>query len=126
MAKDRRLLKAERFLRTAHLALRDGDYDSAASRAYYAVYHAFVCLLDLGADIRQERWDHIDLLARFSQEFCKRRGLFSTNDYRDVTRLQEMRLFGDYQYGFVGQKQAEWAVSRATSLIEKAKGIMRT
>jgi len=30
--------KAKRFLRTAELALNDGDYDSCVSRCYYAMF----------------------------------------------------------------------------------------
>ena len=30
--------KAKRFLRTAELALKDGDYDSCVSRAYYSMF----------------------------------------------------------------------------------------
>jgi len=30
--------KAKRYLRTAELALKDGDYDSCVSRCYYAMF----------------------------------------------------------------------------------------
>jgi hypothetical protein len=35
--------KCERFLRTARTALDNGDPESAASRAYYALYHMRCC-----------------------------------------------------------------------------------
>jgi len=38
------LAEAERFLRTARLALTDDDFDSCVSRAEYAAHHAMVAL----------------------------------------------------------------------------------
>ena len=37
--------KAKRYLRTAELTLKDGDYDSCVSRCYYAMFFMAEALL---------------------------------------------------------------------------------
>jgi uncharacterized protein (UPF0332 family) len=52
------LEKARSNLRVAEMACDAGEYDSAVSRAYYAVFHAEITTLLKLTDFRPSRWDH--------------------------------------------------------------------
>lgn len=54
------LEKSDRFLRTGRQALTGGDYETAVSRAYYAVFHAVHALLGE----RQVIGSHVELIRR--------------------------------------------------------------
>ncbi|MCD5413073.1 MAG: HEPN domain-containing protein [Dehalococcoidia bacterium] len=71
-----RIEKANAFLNTAQLAMRNGDYESCVSRSYYAAYHMVVILLASKANIRRKRWDHNELHRAFGEQFCKKGWLY--------------------------------------------------
>lgn len=62
------LEKADRALHAADTLLRDGDYESAASRAYYAMLHAAQALLRED-DLRYRK--HAGVHAAFGEHFTK-------------------------------------------------------
>jgi len=60
--------KAERFLASARLLVEAGDFDSAAGRAYYAMFHAAEALLKTrGLEFKT----HGALISAYGQEFAK-------------------------------------------------------
>ena len=60
--------KARRYLRSAELLIGDGDYDSAVSRAYYAMFYAAeAALLKKGMTFSS----HKAVISAFGQHFVK-------------------------------------------------------
>lgn len=91
---DRILGKAERMLRAAEGAFKDGLIESAASRAYYAAFHAIQALLK---SIDQTYSKHSGVIAAFHREFVKT-GVFSRRFGKALTRMVKHREIGDYSY----------------------------
>ncbi len=86
------LLKSRRFVRTAELSLNDGDYDSCASRCYYAMFFSAEALL-LTENIRAS--SHRGLITLFGEHFVKT-GIVSEELGRALRRAFGMRQKGDY------------------------------
>jgi len=81
------LSKARRYLASAELLRRAGDFDSAVSRLYYAMhYGAGALLLSRG----QTFSSHRAVLAAFGQEFVKS-GLFPKEMHHWLHRAFEKR-----------------------------------
>ena len=91
---DAMLAKAERMLRAADASLKDGFVESAASRSYYAAFHAIQALLK---SIDQTYSKHAGVIAAFHREFIKT-GIFPPDFGKALTRLAKHRDIGDYSY----------------------------
>jgi uncharacterized protein (UPF0332 family) len=111
---------ARRFLNTARVDLDAGDPDSAASRSYYAAYHAVAAIFAAeGVVFRKheaiESAVHRDLV---------RTGLLPTSFGKDYVDLRQLRMRGDYGAGLpVDRLSAEDAIQRATRIIESARSL---
>lgn len=79
---------------TARSALENDDPESAASRAYYALYHVTVLLLRVVRGIERDRWDHDELQKAFLDEFCKLHFRFSRTDGRDWGDVMDTKVYG--------------------------------
>jgi hypothetical protein len=88
------LAKAERMLHAANASLKDGFVESAASRSYYAAFHAIQALLK-SIDLTYSK--HAGVIAAFHREFIKT-GIFPPDFGRALTRLAKHRDIGDYSY----------------------------
>ena len=86
--------KAERMLQAAEGAFKDGLVESAASRAYYAAFHAIQALLK---SIDQTYSKHSGVIAAFHREFVKT-GIFPRRLGKALTRMVKHREIGDYSY----------------------------
>lgn len=91
---DTMLAKAERMLQAADASLKDGFVESAASRSYYAAFHAIQALLK-SIDLTYSK--HAGVIAAFHREFIKT-GIFPPDFGRALTRLAKHRDIGDYSY----------------------------
>jgi uncharacterized protein (UPF0332 family) len=89
--------RAERYLKSAHLLLGDGDYESAVSRIYYAMFFAVQTAL-LTKNLSTS--SHKGTISTFSTEFIKT-GLFPREMGRELNRAFEKRQLGDYTHTFV-------------------------
>lgn len=115
--------KAGRYLRSAEILIQDGDYDSAVSRAYYAMFYAAEAAL-----LKKEMTfsSHKAVISAFGSHFIKT-GIFEKQMGRDLNIIFDERQLGDYEYrssitddnarhalevakGFVGQI-AQWLES---------------
>jgi len=84
--------KAKRFLRTAELALNDGDYDSCVSRCYYAMFFmAEAVLLTEGSKASS----HKGVISLFGKHFVKT-GVFKKDLGKSLNDAYDMRQAGDY------------------------------
>ena len=88
------LRKAEEKLAAGRNDWDQGFYGDAASRAYYAVYHAICAVL---AERELSFTSHGQTLGAFNREFVQS-GLFPPDTFRKIQRLFEDRQLGDYDW----------------------------
>jgi uncharacterized protein (UPF0332 family) len=86
------LEKCRRLLRSASLLLADGDYESAVSRAYYAMFHAAEALL---ASKGHSFSSHSAVVSAFGREFAKT-GDLPTHLHRLFIEASPARQAADY------------------------------
>jgi uncharacterized protein (UPF0332 family) len=89
--------KANKFLRTAEIALELGDFDSCVSRCYYAMFFlAEAALFTKGLSASS----HKGVLSMFSQHFVKT-GIFPRDMGRLLNDAYDKRIIGDYGVGLM-------------------------
>lgn len=87
------LHKAERSIAAAVLLEKEGSYDFAVSRAYYAMFYCAEALL-FSKGLTSSK--HAGVIALFGREFVKA-GLLDTRYHRHLNDAFEERLKGDYE-----------------------------
>jgi uncharacterized protein (UPF0332 family) len=87
--------KARESLAAAELLTKDGYYDFAASRAYYAMFYVASALL---ADLGQSYSSHAAVISAFGREFATA-GRLDTKYHRWLIDAQDLRNIGDYGVG---------------------------
>lgn len=109
--------KGRRSLETARRLVRDGDYDFAASRAYYAMFYlaeALLLLRGFQAD------SHSGVLVLLRREFVQT-GLLGAAHARALDEAREERNLGDYDYEErFTEARAKKAIHRAESFLGDA------
>ena len=113
--------KAEKFLKTAELALDSGDYDSCASRCYYAMFFMAEAAL-----LTKSLWasTHKGVISLFGEHFVKT-GIFEREIGKSLTDVHDKRLVGDYGVGFtITLVEAEFAVVAAKKFVHAIKNIL--
>jgi len=113
--------RVETYLKTARLVLENDDPESAASRAYYALYHMTILLLRVIRGIERDRWDHDQLHNAFLNEFCKLHFKFSQVDGTDWAYVLRTRFMADYDRDPLDTRRAHRAVERAAQLVSKMR-----
>ena len=103
-------------LTTAHRDLDAGFARQAASRAYYAVFHAVSAALSK-AGVQTK--SHAGVRSQFSRVFVLD-GPFETADAKTLARLARLRHDADYEVGRdVSIGAAREAVAAAASLVDR-------
>ena len=98
-----------------------GYADDAASRAYYAAFHAATAVL-LSKGLEFSR--HAGLLSGVHKELV-RHGLLSKESGNALDRLFRLRLVGDYgAVDHVSTNTARQAVETAAEFVEKALNLL--
>lgn len=122
--------RARESLRAAQLCLQEGLVNSAARRAYYAMFQAAQIALE-AISIRPEReWSHQRLQGVFVGELIHRRKIYPSvfRDYLSSGLI--IRQSADYGQAGVSRKIAQRLVHRAASFVaaveEKAQHGSRT
>ena len=105
--------QAKRALATARLVLTSGDFDAAASRAYYAAFYAVSALFLMEGKFFAK---HSGVEAAVHGELVKpgRWPVSTGKDYRD---LRNLRSTGDFGFVPVSQQEASRAVSMAEGIL---------
>jgi uncharacterized protein (UPF0332 family) len=112
------LEKAEEFLKAAQRCLEEGWYNSAVSRAYYAMFQAArVALAATG--IHRLWWRHGSLQATFSTELIQRRTLYPASFVRNLAEAMELRHSADYNDSHVPARRAIRAVRNAAAFVSR-------
>ena len=110
------LERAQESLRAAELCLREGYLDSAASRAYYAMFQAAqVALEHIGSG--RTIWSHAGLQAAFATECIYRRKIYPAIFRNYLTFGLEVRQEADYGHAGVSQKAAQRLLQRALAFV---------
>ena len=109
--------KAEESLAAAELCYAQGLYNSAANRAYYAMFQAAQVALETAEFLRPE-WSHAGLHASFADELTRRRKHFAPGLARDLTIVQELRHTADYRNHHLSVRQATRALSKARAFVQ--------
>ena len=93
--------RALKYLRSAEILLKERDYESSVSRAYYAMfYSAQAVLLTKNLSFSS----HKGVISSFGEHFIKT-GIFQMEMGRELNRAFEKRQIGDYEYKFVISKE---------------------
>jgi len=110
--------KAQTFLRTAERTLSDGDYDSCASRCYYAMF----CIAEAALLTKGLRAStHKGVISLFGQNFVKT-GVFEGPMGRTLNYAYDTRIVGDYGVtASVTQEEAEDLLDAARDFIQKVR-----
>ena len=93
--------KAKKYLRSAEILLREGDYESSVSRTYYAMFYCAQAML-LTKNLSFS--SHKGVISAFGEHFVKT-GVFPKEMGRELNRAFEKRQLGDYEYTFVISKR---------------------
>jgi uncharacterized protein (UPF0332 family) len=114
--------KAEKFLNTAQQALNIGDYDSCASRCYYAMFfmaEAALLTKNLTAS------SHKGVISLFGEHFIKTK-IFERTLGKALSDAYDKRLVGDYGVGLVvTEQQAQNLLETAQNFISKLKDFLQ-
>lgn len=103
-------------LRAAELCLREGCVNSAASRAYYAMFQAAQVAL-AHAGVARTTWSHSGLQAVFATELIQRRKIYPAVFRNALASGLETRQEADYGPAGVSQKMARRLLQRAVAFV---------
>lgn len=116
------LQKAHRNIRSAKLLLADGDYDTAVSRAYYAMFYIAEALL-LSKGLAYSK--HSAVIAAFGREFAKA-GVMPPEFHAHLRAASEARNISDYQLAsHVTDEETTQHISRAEGLLAVAREFLK-
>jgi uncharacterized protein (UPF0332 family) len=118
------LAKARDSLRTAQSAYEQGDSDSCASRAYFAVFQAEIAALIKLTEFRQEQWRHERVQAEFNQRLIQARKVFPASVRSIHDDLIGRRHSADYTDQHVSARLAEQCLRRAAEMLTAIEGIL--
>jgi len=112
------LEKADQKLHAAEVLLKDGSYEDAVSRAYYATFHAAQAVLlteGLTADT------HHGLVNLFGLHFV-RTGRFDKRFGKFLANLKDDRESGDYEiYSAIDEETARLAVEESREFLGEVR-----
>ena len=117
------LARAIESLKAAELCLQEGLVNSAASRAYYAMFQAAQLALEAEGLVRSE-WSHKALHSSFNQELIHRRKLYPRvlRDY--LTSALAVRQAADYGETGVSAKIAQRQARRAANFVQTVEEVI--
>jgi len=110
--------KAQTFLRSAERVMSEGDYDSCASRCYYAMFSMATAAL-LTKDLRSP--SHKGVISLFGQHFV-RTGVLESQMGGTINYAYDMRIIGDYGVSrSVAREEAEDLLNATQNFVAKVK-----
>lgn len=108
--------RANKYLKSAEILLKEGDYESSVSRAYYAMFYSVeALLLTKGLSFTS----HKGVISAFGEHFIKS-GIFPKGMGKELNRAFEKRQLGDYEYTFViSKKEAVEILNKGKDFVEE-------
>ena len=88
------IYKSRDSMKVARELHKQGHYNDAASKSYYAVFHALQAIL-LTKNMSFSK--HTAVLSAFNKDFIYK-GIFPQEFYKKIVRLFKDRQIGDYEY----------------------------
>jgi len=117
------LQKARTFLQDAQLCVDHGRNDSAASRAYYAMFRAALALLEQYGDVRRA-WNHGRLALALERNMVEARGLLHDGDVAELKDAYALRIIADYDDREVSAQEAQTSLRAAYRFMMKIERII--
>ena len=118
------LARADKSLASAALLADSGDFDRAASTAYYAMFYATrVALLHVGQAERALGKTHSGAVSAFSQ-FLVKPGLVDVGHQRAFSFELNRRILADYEEGGVTAEGAAEAIANATAFVAAVRALI--
>jgi len=115
--------RAQESLRAAELCLQVGYANSAASRAYYAMFQAAqVALEHVGS--RRAMWSHAGLQAAFATECIHRRKIYPAALREHLSIGLRIRQAADYGHSGVSQNIAHRLLLRASVFVSAVEEVV--
>ena len=117
------LKRAERYLITAEVLIREGDFESSLSRSYYAMFFsAQAALLSKGLSFSS----HKMTISAFGENFIKSE-IFSREMGKDFHKAFDRRQISDYHHDFIIDKsEAEEFLKCGREFVSKIKNFLNT
>ena len=118
------LAKARNNVRTAQGAYDHGDFDSCASRSYFAVFQVEVAALIKLTDFRQDRWGHDRVQEEFNRRLIRSRKLFPAALRFVHNDLIGRRHLADYSDQHLSARIAERCLKHASEMLTTIAGVL--
>ena len=113
-----RMDKARENLTAAGNLVASGDYRIAATRTYYAVFHAMRAVLALDGIDRKH---HSGIIAEFRQRYIKTE-IISKSQSDTISKLSDLRTDSDYDDFFiVSKEEVQKAIEQAASFVAEVE-----
>lgn len=110
--------KAGTFLRTAERTMSDGDFDSCASRCYYAMFIIAQAAL-LTKNLSSSSYKGV--ISLFGEHFAKT-GILESHMGKTLNYAYKKRIIGDYGISLsIAQDEAEHLLEAARDFVGKGK-----
>jgi uncharacterized protein (UPF0332 family) len=117
------LARAKESLQAAELCLREGLVNSAASRAYYAMFQAAEVALETVGLVRLE-WSHKGLHSSFNHELIRQKKFYPRLFRNYLTSALTVRQAADYEEAGVSAQVAQRQVRRAASFVQTVEEVV--
>lgn len=113
--------RARKYLESAEILLKSGDFESSVSRVYYAMFYSVeALLLTEGITVSS----HKGVISVFGEHFIKT-GIFKKEMSKELSRAFEKRQLGDYEYTFViSDDEARKMFENGRNFVEKIVGYL--
>ena len=108
--------RAQESLRAAQLCLEAELVNSAASRAYYAMFQAAQMALEV-AGVARTRWSHPALQSFFTAELISRRKIYPAGLRNHLSAGLAVRQAADYETAGVSRIVSHRMVRRAATFV---------
>ena len=109
--------RAQSSLRAARLCLERQLFDSAPSRAYFAMFQVAICALE-SRGIKRSEWTHKGVHSDFVFNFVRGRKIVPASFASALPTTMEIRHIADYRQPGTSQRQAERVVRLAGEFSE--------
>jgi len=117
------LQKARAFLQDVQLCVDHGRYDSAASRAYYAMFRAAIGLLEYYGDVRPG-WNHGRLEQVLRRSMVSGRSLLHSGNVDELKGVYTLRITADYDDRQITAQEAQSCLAIAFRFITQIERIV--
>ena len=102
----------------------EGDFDSCASRAYFAVFQGEIAALIKLTEFRQEQWGHDRVQEEFNRRLIRARKLFPSSLRSIHNDLTGRRRLADYTDQYTSVRTAEDCLRKAAEMITTIAGVL--